>query len=175
MKARQIKRGDSIWNEESFLKAVSEGKESLYRIAFTYVKNKDDALEIVQEAVYKAYISYNTLEEPQYFNTWLTRITINCAMDYIRKTKKVVHLESGYKSEISTYDSQKSEEIMDLYEALDKLDEKQKTIIILRFFEDKKIKDIADILKYPVSTVKSILYRALEKLKVDLKEVGEYE
>ena len=63
-----------------------------------------------------------------------------------------------------------TEEIMDLHESLKKLDMKYKTIILLKYFEDLTLKDISDILKLPLSTVKTQLYRGLEKLKIDLKE-----
>jgi RNA polymerase sigma-70 factor, ECF subfamily len=77
-------------NHQAFCQLVDEKKESLYRIAYSYVKNKEDALDIVSETVYKALISIERLKNPQHFHTWFTRILINCAINHIQKNKKLV-------------------------------------------------------------------------------------
>ncbi|UHA74894.1 sigma-70 family RNA polymerase sigma factor [Paenibacillus sp. 481] len=154
-------------DEDSFTTLVQERREKLYRMAYTYVRNKDDALEIVQETVYRAFISVHKLKQPQYFNTWLTKIAVNCAVDYVRKAKKTVYMDKEHEG---SYTPEKREENMDLYEALDKLDEKSRTVLMLRYFEDMPIKEIADVLDTPLSSVKSIIYRGLEKLKINLGE-----
>ncbi|WP_232242869.1 sigma-70 family RNA polymerase sigma factor [Paenibacillus sp. GSMTC-2017] len=146
---------------------IAGQRERIYRIAYTYVRNKDDALEIVQETVYRAIISIHKLREPQYFNTWLTKIAVNYALTFIRNAKKTVSIEGT--SEPS-YVRERTEEYIDLQQAVDSLDEKARTIIILRYFEDLSIKEVADIVDMPLSTVKSIIYRALEKLNLNLKE-----
>jgi RNA polymerase sigma-70 factor (ECF subfamily) len=167
MRPKKHLDSDLPMDKEQFVQAVLQKKAMLYRIAFTYVKNKDDALEIVQEATYKAYISLKSLKKPQYFDTWLIRIVIYCALDYIRKRRKEVFF---HEMKI-TNESNPEDKTVDLYAAMNQLNEKQKTVLILRFFEDKKIEDIAKILDCPISTVKSTLYRALEKLKIKLEEV----
>lgn len=154
-------------HEDSFTQLIQERRESLYRMAYTYVRNKEDALEIVQETVYRAFISVHKLKEPQYFNTWITKIAVNCALDYIRKSKKVVYMDKEHEG---SYIPEKREEVMDLHEAMYKLDEKSRTVLMLRYFEDLPIKDIADVLETPVSSVKSMIYRGLEKLKINLGE-----
>ncbi|MBW9156553.1 hypothetical protein KTC93_18005 [Clostridium tagluense] len=52
-------------------------KDNIYKVAYSYINNTEDALDIMQEVIYKALVSIKHLKEPQYFNTWLTRITIN--------------------------------------------------------------------------------------------------
>lgn len=69
-----------------------ENKEKLYRIAFSYTKNKEDALDIVQESVLKALKSANTLKNPQYIKTWYYKILTRTAIDYIRKIANIFHL-----------------------------------------------------------------------------------
>ena len=63
--------------------------ESLYRMAYTYVRNESDAMDIVQESAYKAITKCQTVK-PRYLKTWIYRITINTAIDLIRKNKKEV-------------------------------------------------------------------------------------
>ncbi|GKU78545.1 sigma-70 family RNA polymerase sigma factor [Paenibacillus sp. L3-i20] len=152
---------------ESFSELIVSRRERLYRIAYTYVRNKEDALEIVQETVYRAMISVQTVREPKYFNTWLTKIAVNNALDYIRKAKKTVYIDNDYEA---GYVPERTEEHIDLHKALDTLDEKAKTIIVLRYFEDLSLNDISDIVGSPLSTVKSIIYRSLAKLNIELKD-----
>ena len=166
----RAKKGD----EESFLEIIGQRQEMLYHIAYTYVRNDEEAVEIVQDTVYKAFVTLKNLKYPNYFNTWLTKILINCAIDSVRKSKRVVYIENeSIHAENPKEPSQ--EEIIDLYNALDKLDQKQKTVIVLRYFQDFKIKDIAYIMGIPESSVKSLLYRTLAKLKIDIEEGGNIE
>lgn len=157
-------------DEDSFTELIDGMQERLYRMAFSYVRNKDEALEIVQETVFKAFISIQKLQQPQYFRTWLTKIAVNCALDYIRKSSKIVYMD---KDPEGSYAPEHNEETIDLHEALSGLDDKSRMIIVMRYFEDLPIKEIAVVLDMPVSSVKSVLYRGLEKLKINLEE-GEY-
>lgn len=156
-------------DDNAFTDLISERKEMLYRIAFTYVKNKEDALDIVGETIYKAYISMKKLKEPQFFYTWLTRILINCAMDHIRKHKRIVPIEN----EIAGYEAlngRDSVELLDLYNAVDRLEPKYKTIVILKYFQDFTLVQISEVLECPVGTVKTHLHKALKELRFELKE-----
>jgi len=80
-------------DEESFRCLVQQRKEAVYKIAYSYVNNPDDALDIVQEAVYRAFVSVQNLKHPEYFNTWLTRITINCAVDFLKQKNRLIYLD----------------------------------------------------------------------------------
>ncbi len=154
-------------NKDSFTIIIQSRKEKLYRIAYSYVRNQEDALDIVQETVYKAFISINTLKNPEYFDTWIVRILINNSINYMKQNKKVLYLEDEKFTKAESYNSV---EYLDLHDALNKLDDKLKTIIILKYFEDLTIREIADILGEPINTVKTNLYRTLKKLKISIGE-----
>ncbi|MFA9399033.1 MAG: sigma-70 family RNA polymerase sigma factor [Clostridiaceae bacterium] len=152
---------------EMFLELVGNKKNMLYKIAFMYVKNENEALDIVNETIYKAYSSIKKIKEPKYFVTYITRILINSSLDFIKKNKKIIYLdEIKDKDEKNYFNDDK----LDLYEAVDKLMGLEKTVIILKYFEDMKIKDIAETLKISESKVKNNLHKALNKLRCDLKE-----
>jgi RNA polymerase sigma-70 factor (ECF subfamily) len=161
-------------DNECFDALMQNKRESIYKVAYSYVNNTECALDIMQEVIYKALVSIKSLKEPEYFNTWLTRITINCSINYLNKSKKVISLDEKHIKDMTSPSSDRSE-IMDLHEALKNLDTKYKTIVMLKYFEDLTLKDISDIVKLPLSTVKTHLYRGLEKLKIDLKEANQYE
>jgi RNA polymerase sigma-70 factor, ECF subfamily len=80
----KAKKGD----QKAFMQLIDTEKEKLYRIAYTYVKNESDALDIVQDTIYKAFISINNIKDVSYFSTWITRILINTSLDFIKKKKK---------------------------------------------------------------------------------------
>ncbi|RKI26392.1 sigma-70 family RNA polymerase sigma factor [bacterium 1xD8-6] len=153
---------------------ILESYESMYRIAFTYVKNADDAMDVVQDSAYKAIKYAASVKKEQYIETWIYKIVINCAIDFIKKNQK--EILTDIPEELERPAAPENEQDFDTIGALDILNEKERAIIILRFFEEKKLEEIARILNINLSTVKSMLYRSLKKLKVELKkEVFNYE
>ncbi|WP_042150279.1 sigma-70 family RNA polymerase sigma factor [Paucisalibacillus sp. EB02] len=156
-------------NKKALEKIVQGEKHRLYRIAFLYVKNENDAVDIVQETTYKALISIGKLKDVNQVSGWLKRITINCAIDFLRRQKKIVPFENGY-IEIREDRSFHSEEKLDLYHLLDYLNERDKTVIILKYYEDLTNREIAEILNCPEGTIKSCLHRSLKLLKGRIEE-----
>lgn len=152
---------------ESLQKKVEEqildSYEALYRMAYTYVHNTEDALDIVQESVYKAMKNAAKVRSEKHIKTWLWRIAMNTAVDFLRKNRKEVCVE-----EICEEGVLDRYEDFDTIKALDVLEETEKAVIVLRFFEDRKIHEIAEILNENTNTVKTILYRSLRKLKIEL-------
>jgi RNA polymerase sigma-70 factor (ECF subfamily) len=155
--------------EKQLEEYVIENKEKHYRIAYSYVKNADDALDIVQESIIKAMVSLNTLKNREYLKTWFYRILINCSLDFIRKQKKVITLDNEILySYVNEFDDTYAD--IDLHRALDELPDIYRSIIILRFFEDLKIEEIAEILNENVNTVKTRLYKSLDKLRIKMND-----
>ncbi|MFD1205555.1 MULTISPECIES: RNA polymerase sigma factor [Sporosarcina] len=153
---------------------IVEHQHAHYRLAYSYVKNKENALDIVQEAILKALRSVDRLSEVQYLKTWFYRIIVNTAIDFIRKHQRVTVMDDEILTvHLPASDNQVTD--FDLQEAVDHLPPTYKTIIILRFFEDLKIEEIADITGDNVNTVKTRLYTALRKLRVDMGEEYQYE
>lgn len=157
-------------NDKAFIILMNQCKEQIYRTAFAYVKEEEMALDIVQEAVCRAYKSIENLKEPKFFNTWIMRIAINISTDFYNKKSKVVCMEQDElisKMEVKHDDN---DERLFLMESLDNLEEKYKKIIILKYFDDLTFKDIAEILSMPESTVKTNLYKGLSILRNDMKK-----
>ena len=146
---------------------ILDNREMHYRLAYSYVRNKDDALDIIQEAIYKAIVSLDSIDKIDYINTWFCKIIINTSLDYLRKSKRLI---LGNEEILETMDlgSFDNYEDIDLTEAIKGLPEIYRSVIILRYFEDFKIKEIAQILDENINTVNSRLYKALEILKIQL-------
>lgn len=158
--------------EKEIADYVINNQERHYRLAYSYVKNADDALDIVQDSIYKAISSMDSLKNASYIKTWFYRIVVNTSLDFLRKRKKVVVVEEEV---LSGYDVSKLDDYpnLDLQRALEDLPVNYRSIIVLRFFEDLKIEEIAEILDENVNTVKTRLYTGLEKLRLKMNNKSE--
>ena len=147
--------------EEEILRSY----QSLYRLAYTYVKNPDDAMDVVQESAYKAIRGAGGVRSPEAIRGWLCRIVVNTASDLLRTRAREVPVDQV--PEIGREDTYQD---LDALRALDGLEERERTVVVLRFFEDMRLQDIALATGENLNTVKTILYRSLKKLKVQLSE-----
>ena len=140
-----------------------------YRLAYSYVHKEADAEDIVQNGAYRALRAGSTLKNIEYAETWVYRIMLNETFRYLKGPRTVSYeaiLEEEGNELESTEDTYAN---MDLQRAMDALPAKDKAIIILRYFEDKKIEEIARIMNENVNTIKSRLYRSMAKLRMDLE------
>lgn len=149
--------------EEKYVSMIKKNKEEFYRLAYSHVKNEHDALDIVSEATYKGLQSLHRLREESYMKTWFYRILINESIAVLRSKKKIVY-DTQYIEAIKEGTTSR-EDIMDLYRAIDRLPEKYKSIIMLKYLRQMQIKQIADIVELNESTVKTRLRRGIKKLK----------
>ena len=138
-------------------------QEDFYRLAFSYVKNRDAALDVVQESIVKALSKADTLREPAYLRTWFYRILLNESMNHFRRSSRLLPLEEA--AQQCAPAGGDPEARLDLYDAIDRLDLKEQAVIRLRFFEDMKLEEIARATGANLNTVKSRLYKALKKLR----------
>ncbi len=163
-------------NEEIYnllIEFITQNQQHFYRFAYQYVQNEQAALDVVSNAVYKSLTKYKSLREIDYLKTWFYRILINESKTYLRKNKRLINLEEI--SDISHYRDHYHLDEWNLYENINQLPDKLKTIIILRFYEEMTLEEIAMITKTNLNTVKSRLYKALKLLKLNFKEGDFYE
>ena len=155
--------------QEKLIEYIKENQEKLYRIAYTYTKNQEKALDVVQEAITKSLENINKLRHEEYVKTWFYRILLNEASKASKNDKTFVDYDSVEKElHINSHENELVEKI-DIYETIQKLNEKLKTVIILRFFENLKIEEIAYITKTNSNTVKSRLYKGMEEIKKEIE------
>lgn len=142
-----------------------ENYSHYYRLAYSFVKNEPDAMDIVQEAACKAIYKSSSLKNSEYAGTWICRIVINEAYHVLRtKQKENCRLEKPEQVCEDIYQD------LDLQRAIQQLNEKEREIIYLRYYEEKQLQEIAEITKEKLSTVKSRLYRTVSKLKAVLAD-----
>ena len=150
-------------NHQLLVEHILNGQTDFYRLAVSYVKNRDAALDVVQEAIVKALSKVDTVREPAYLKTWFYRILINEAMNHFRRNRNLVSLEEVMVDR--AVESGDPGERLDLYDAIDRLSFQEQTVIKLRYFEDMKLEEIAQATGANLNTVKSRLYKAIRKLK----------
>lgn len=166
--AKLIKKSIS-GDKQCFSELIKNHKVYLYKTAYNYVKNEEDALEILQECTYRAMINIKKLKNSDYFKTWITRIVINCSLDFINKGSNVYSLNDDVELEVMNSNISIDEKL-DLYNAIDLLRDNYKTVIILKYFNDMTIESISNVMEIPEGTVKTYLKRAKESLSKILRE-----
>lgn len=154
-----------------FYELIEPIHADLYRMAFVYVQNETDAVDILQQAIIQAFERIESLKEPSYFKTWMIRIVINCSKTYLSKMKKLEITDPLELVDVQSASHTYMEEEMDLWAALQSLEEKYKTVLLLRFYQDYTVPEVAAILEMPLGTVKTNIRRGLMQLKQKLKGV----
>ncbi|GAA0721018.1 sigma-70 family RNA polymerase sigma factor [Clostridium malenominatum] len=162
---KKAQKGD----DEAYIQLFTKYEEEIYRMAYIYVKNEEDALDVVQETAYRSFKSIGSLKKSEYFKTWLIKIAISCSIDILRKNKKVIYLEDVVTEEIEDENNSIlcSESLIDIIKSL-QTDEK--TVVILKYYHDYTFTMISETLNMPLGTVKTILYRALKKMRMEREE-----
>lgn len=145
-----------------FIEGINQNRLSFYKTAKAILKNEDDIEDAIQDTLETAYKNLETLKEPKYFKTWMTRILINKCYDILRKKSKIVTLDSETME--NTEDTHSFDEKVEMENILNKLDKDLKDIVILFYYNDFKQEEIASILGIPKGTVKSRLHRARTEL-----------
>ncbi|ABR49266.1 RNA polymerase, sigma-24 subunit, ECF subfamily [Alkaliphilus metalliredigens QYMF] len=170
------KDGDS----ESFEKLILQHQKKAFNIAYRMLGNLEDANDVTQEALLKAYRAINRFQEKSSFSTWLYTIVTNTCVDFIRKNRKtkVVYLDREYEGEEGQYkrevydDENGPEELLEkkevqrlIHDAINLLNYEQRKVIILRDIEGFSYREIAEILDCAEGTIKSRINRARSNLK----------
>lgn len=172
--------------EPSLIRAAREGdREALitllrniethvYRTAYYLVGNEQDAMDAAQEALIRIYTKIGSYEEKAQFKTWVQRIVTNICIDKFRRSKPTVSIEE-HEMVFEGRESVEGEVMAayaakDIREAIDRLPEHHRAVVVLRYLQDFSYNEIADSLDLPLNTVKSYLYRARQQLQVLLRD-----
>lgn len=156
--------------EQKVEKVLLDNYDRYYRLAYSYVKIEADASDIVQNGAYKAIRSSKTLKNEEYAATWVYRIMLNEIFSFLKRDVPVslenMKIEKGNEDKYAN---------IDLQRALDTMNPEDKAVVELKYFEDMKFDEIAEVLGENVNTVKSRLYRGLKKLRLELADTWQWE
>ncbi|WP_062106329.1 sigma-70 family RNA polymerase sigma factor [Bacillus niameyensis] len=168
MIAEQLIKKAIKGNDEAFLIIMNEYKVDLFKTALAFLKNEGDALEAIQEVTFRAYKNIRKLRNAQYIKTWLFRIMINYCNDQLKIKKLHVFAED----EIENIAFSEYYDELEIKDAMLKLDERSRELLTLKYFNDMKIKEIAEAMQCPEGSIKTWLHKALKQLRVILDEEG---
>lgn len=175
---------------DAFRQLFEENKYKIYANAYKYLRNKEDAEDILQDTFIKAYQSLDKFrtDADTSFTSWLYRISINSSIDYIRKTKKMRdnHFDSDNIDNISSnhesFDPEHATRLRDVREKIDhvmnRLTAKQRMIFILKHYQQLSTQEIAEYMSCSQGSIKRQLFRAVSAMKEHFKSLipeGSYE
>lgn len=152
--------------EELIEQTLLHNYDKYYRLAKSYTHNSDDAFDIVQNGACRAIMAGKKLRNEAFVETWIYRIMLNEIFRFCKSNKNIIFVPQDMAPELGHEDTYEN---FDLQVALDRLNPKDKSVVILKYFEDMKLFEIAQVLNEKESTVKSRLYRSLEKLRLQLE------
>lgn len=155
----------------AFAALYSQLAPRLYRTALGILGNPHDAADALQEAGLKGYRYFGSLLEEQAGPAWLTRILINACYDVGRARSRAI--PAGLEVLPDETPLPATEPDWEMLQALQSLPEEQRTTVVLRFFQDLSIAQVAQVMGVPEGTVKSRLHTALSKLRHVIKQSGE--
>ena len=175
-------------SEEAFEEIVRRYQGRVYAVAFRVTGNREDALDVAQEALLKAYRRIESWQPTGGFLPWLLRLTTNQAIDHLRRRKRQHHerLDETYVPEtegapvepasMGTEDEVRAHEIdARVRGSLSVLSPTQRTVFVLRHYEGLSLAEIAEELGCTVGSVKVHLFRSLKKLRKELRDLYEEE
>lgn len=176
------KKGD----RHAFARLLQKYRKSVYYMLLKMVKNADDAEDLTQEAFAKAFNSIEKFDSKFAFSTWLFRIATNNCIDFIRKKRvqtvsidQPIDGDDGSSMRIDVKDDNldpnesllKQQRKRYLRMAIDRLPEKYRVLVDLRYFQEFSYEEVANELQIPLGTVKAQLFRARELLNQELKNI----
>ena len=154
---------------------IQENVQAMYRVAFGILKNEDEIYDAISNTTIIVFEKIASLKKEEFFKTWLTRILINECYKIYNQNKKVIYLENCAPESLDNlqYTEKDRLEEQDARNLLKNLSKDLKETVLLYYFEDFSVKEVAEILNIPEGTVKSRLSKArkdLEKVLIKNQE-----
>ena len=153
---------------QKLIQFILDNQNRFYRLAYSYTRNQEDALDAVQSAVCKALEAFESIRNADAIKTWFYRILINECFNILKKRKRYALTADFEELDTPYYEKAYDREYVE--EELDRLEPDAQEMIKLRFFEEMSLKEIASITGYNLNTVKTKLYRGLKLLRETIQE-----
>jgi len=160
--------------EKAYNELVNLYKQRIFNLVLKMVRNREDAMDLAQEAFVKAYHSLKDFREEASFSTWLYRIAVNLCLNFTQRDRfrSFILLEDLTQPVLSSDSPLKDLEQKELDKAIDQavlnLPSKQRTVFILRHYQELPHSEIAKILDKSEGTIKANYFQAIKKLKKSL-------
>jgi RNA polymerase sigma-70 factor, ECF subfamily len=157
--------------DECFVNEIGKYKQNLFRMAKSILHNDADAEDAVGETIYKAYRKLGSIRSLNSFRPWIMKILVNECYATAKRQSRVEYLDKMENVADRVQDSTQTS-FQELWSVVYQLEQEFSTVVILFYYEDLSIKEIARVLGLVEGTVKSRLARARQKLKYLLESEG---
>jgi RNA polymerase sigma-70 factor (ECF subfamily) len=176
---KRVQRGDMY----AFQEIIRRYQKKVFRVISTYLRNPEDAMEVLQDTFLKVYTARQTWESRYSFAGWLYRIAINASIDRYRRSDRTrtsslegmmeTKMHQSFtgntaQNQLERVRSRERRRILE--EAVRHLPHRQREVVSLRYFGEMKLEEIASVLGCPLGTIKSNLHKAVMGLKAMLLE-----
>ena len=153
-------------SNEEFATFAEKYMDTIYRVAYSWTKNPDDANDVTQDVLIQLYKTTKEFESDSHMKNWLIKVTVNrCKMIFRSPWSKMEDIEN-YGETLGFED----ESYLELFQAVMNLDKKYRVPLMLFYYEGYSTAEIASLLGIPEKTVSTRLFRAKGKLRNYLKE-----
>ncbi|UCC38539.1 MAG: sigma-70 family RNA polymerase sigma factor [Candidatus Aminicenantes bacterium] len=166
----------------AFQELVERYKKKVYYLAYDITGDHHEAEDVSQEVFVKAFRSLNTFRRDAKMSSWLYKITVNSSIDSLRKksSKPETSMDIIEKADVQNSSLGSSTELdpvrtaeslllqKQISYALQKVSPKERSVFVMRHYNDLKIREIAEILDISIGTVKALLFRSIKKLRKEL-------
>lgn len=168
---RRCQQGD----QRAFNELVLQEQERMYQLAYRITRSREELDDLVQDIFLRVYRKIRTFRFESQFSTWLTRVAVNESLKKLRQRKRrallfasepeIEEMPKERSLHATVHLAERDEEHALLHRAVDRLPEKHRLVIVLKYFEDRSCEEIAEILRCNVGTVRSRLFNARKRLK----------
>lgn len=162
LEVKKAMKGD----KEALLNLILKEKDNYYKLAYFYMKNQHDALDILQEMIIVIYKEIPNLKKVNSFYIWSKKILVNLCKKELTKKNKFEEIKEYYPLEEEGF--KEAENKIYLKTLIESLNENQKEVIKLKFYLDYSYDEISKILGIPLGTVKSRINKGLNKIRKNI-------
>lgn len=166
---KKAQKGD----HEAFTRLFRQLESQLYRLAKTILLKDEDCADALQETTLKVYKGLANLKQPKFFKTWVIRILINECNQLLRMRERTIAVAEIPEEPVISYVHFEDSGNVDLQSFINQLDESLRLAIVLFYYDDLSIKQIADVLDISEGAVRARLHRARRLLSKQIHPVPE--
>ena len=172
-----------------FNKLYQQHCDMVFNLCLNYLHNQEDAKELTQDVFVKIHYELETFKKKSTYKTWIYRITVNCCLDFIKFSKRKKRL--GFMTSLFTENYKEKPElpkefnhpgvaledkegVNNILSKINELNERQKTVLILKVIEDLNVKEISEIMELGHKATESLLSRAKYNLKIKMERTNDF-
>ena len=158
-----------IDEKEFFCDCIRQHEKSMYSLAVGILKNEEDAADIMQESILKAYCNLDSLRDKKKFKSWILSIVHHTAIEFLRRRPTTVDIDEQWDLSMPDPETDTATKLT-VWDAVQQLKLPYRTVVLLFYYDTLSVQKISEITSVPTATVRQQLSRARKMLKGLLKK-----